>query len=580
MTVTAQLIDLDPPAMTNPQAWARLNDNLTNYADAINNMALGSAGFTFGKTALTGGGTDALDGEDGAALSGDETALVFVGNNPAAVYLYRLDVDNGGTANSPYAIAPATNAGAKRWILAARVPRIWSGSGSPAAGNDGTTGVQPGDKWLYAGDVWLCTDNSTGAAIWRKSYVLGSTGGTACAGNDSRLSDARTPTAHDNSKHSANYITQTDCDSSINTHKSLATSVHGFDVSGNAPPQSHDHTKHSESYVIGNGAITGATKTKVTYDAKGLVTGGADATASDVGAAPSSHGSSNHSGTIGSWSQIDKTTSNVADLTTRSHTALTDKGTNTHDAIDTHLGAAAPHSGHEVTSAKGAASGYASLNSSSKVVQDPANATATATASKIPIADSGGKLDGWISDAASGTKGLVKLTGQLGGSSTSPTVTGLTETSGPTALTVGAIGDGQLIKRSGTTAVGTDLYDTLLFSVSNSGSVITTGTKPCLYRPVDFAGTIVGWTILGHESSGSIVFDIWKAAFSTSALPTVANTITASAKPTVSSAKNATGSTLTGWTTSFSAGDVLVVNVDSCTTFTAAVLALKVRRTV
>ncbi len=35
--------------------------------------------------------------------------------------------------------------------------------------------------------------------------------------------------------------------------------------------------------VSGNAAITGATKTKITYDAKGLVTAGADATAADVG---------------------------------------------------------------------------------------------------------------------------------------------------------------------------------------------------------------------------------------------------------------------------------------------------------
>ena len=41
----------------------------------------------------------------------------------------------------------------------------------------------------------------------------------------------------------------------------------------------------------------------------------------------------------------------------------------------------------------GAASGVASLNASTKVVEDPANATATPAASKIPIADGAGKLD-------------------------------------------------------------------------------------------------------------------------------------------------------------------------------------------
>lgn len=52
----------------------------------------------------------------------------------------------------------------------------------------------------------------------------------------------------------------------------------------------------------------------------------------------------------------------------------------------------------EKTANKGAASGYASLDSNTKVVQDPANATATPTASKLPIAGVGGKLAiGWMS---------------------------------------------------------------------------------------------------------------------------------------------------------------------------------------
>ena len=44
----------------------------------------------------------------------------------------------------------------------------------------------------------------------------------------------------------------------------------------------------------------------------------------------------------------------------------------------------------------GAASGIASLNADSLVVQNPANATATKTASKIPIADGSGYLNTWI----------------------------------------------------------------------------------------------------------------------------------------------------------------------------------------
>lgn len=39
------------------------------------------------------------------------------------------------------------------------------------------------------------------------------------------------------------------------------------------------------------------------------------------------------------WAQINKSTSSIGDITTRSHTLLTDIGTNSHAAIDTHIGA-------------------------------------------------------------------------------------------------------------------------------------------------------------------------------------------------------------------------------------------------
>jgi len=59
-----------------------------------------------------------------------------------------------------------------------------------------------------------------------------------------------------------------------------------------------------------------------------------------------------------------------------------------------------PHNDH--APALGAVSGIATLNGSSLVVQDPANATTTPTAAKIPVADGSGKLAaGWGGAASS-----------------------------------------------------------------------------------------------------------------------------------------------------------------------------------
>jgi hypothetical protein len=57
--------------------------------------------------------------------------------------------------------------------------------------------------------------------------------------------------------------------------------------------------------------------------------------------------------------------------------------------------------------------------------------------------------------------------------------------------------------------------------------------------------------------------------------PTVADTITASAKPTLSSATKAEDSTLTGWSTSVTAGDVIGFKVDSATTVTRVLVEIE-----
>jgi hypothetical protein len=107
-------------------------------------------------------------------------------------------------------------------------------------------------------------------------------------------------------------------------------------------------------------------------------------------------------------------------------------------------------------------------------------------------------------------------------------------------------------------------------AMGDGSAVLSTGMKGRVRCP--WTGTIVGWSLMGSPS-GSATFDIWKANAS---IPSVANTITASAKPSVSSADYAESSTLTGWTTSVSAGDVLAFNADALTLFTELTIQLSI----
>lgn len=113
--------------------------------------------------------------------------------------------------------------------------------------------------------------------------------------------------------------------------------------------------------------------------------------------------------------------------------------------------------------------------------------------------------------------------------------------------------------------------------IDGGGAVITPGVKGFLRVP--FACTITGVTLLSTDpavTAGSIVIDIWKDTYANYP-PTVADTITASAKPTLSSAIKSEDATLTGWTTAIAAGEVLGFKVDSVTTLTRVALSLTVQ---
>ena len=192
-----------------------------------------------------------------------------------------------------------------------------------------------------------------------------------------------------------------------------------------------------------------------------------------------------------------------------------------------------------------------------------AGATEILNASILDIASYGG----FVAEAPTGTttSGMVPQW-----SSTQKTLT--------TGLTVGTSAS-NLVQLDGSAKLPavdgsqlTNVVRNICIYIDNQDDAITTGIKAKIC--IDYACTIQSVTLHGSPS-GSIVIDIWKVNYNN--LPaSVANTITASAKPTISNGIKYQDITLSGWTKSISAGDWLYFNVDSCTTMTNCSIDLKV----
>lgn len=109
-------------------------------------------------------------------------------------------------------------------------------------------------------------------------------------------------------------------------------------------------------------------------------------------------------------------------------------------------------------------------------------------------------------------------------------------------------------------------------TIDNNGVAITTGVKG--FRSSPMAGLIVEARMY-TDLVGSIVVDIWKDTY-VNFPPTVADTITAAAKPTIAAGRTYRDTTLTGWIRQLAAGDIFGFNVDSATTVTRVTLELYV----
>ena len=103
------------------------------------------------------------------------------------------------------------------------------------------------------------------------------------------------------------------------------------------------------------------------------------------------------------------------------------------------------------------------------------------------------------------------------------------------------------------------------------GSALVVGTTAYVRVPV--ACTISEATALADQA-GSVVVDVWVDSYANYP-PTDADSITASAPITITAAAKSTDTTLTGWSTAVSAGDVIAFHIDSCSAITRLQVQLK-----
>ena len=118
--------------------------------------------------------------------------------------------------------------------------------------------------------------------------------------------------------------------------------------------------------------------------------------------------------------------------------------------------------------------------------------------------------------------------------------------------------------------------DILNIGIAGGGLVLETGVVDGADFELPFNGHFVAARLVS-DAVGSIVIDIWKDSYANFP-PTVADTITASAKPTLSAAQRSEDTTLVGWTRNFIKGDWLRFNIDSIATITGCNLTLTVER--
>jgi hypothetical protein len=170
----------------------------------------------------------------------------------------------------------------------------------------------------------------------------------------------------------------------------------------------------------------------------------------------------------------------------------------------------------------------------------------------------------------------VRLTRIAGTEAVTPSAPAITQTSGTTydvmlyRVTVDTSGNLTVVDER---TVASQTF-ALEFVLGDGIGTLTTGVKGFMEMP--FGGVITQVALLA-DAVGSAVVDVWKDTYANYP-PTVADTICASAKPTLSSAQKYLDSTLTGWTKTFAEGDVFGFNVDSASTVKQVTISIRGHR--
>lgn len=220
------------------------------------------------------------------------------------------------------------------------------------------------------------------------------------------------------------------------------------------------------------------------------------------------------------------------------------------------------------------------------VVGNATSGSAAPTALAVGTCSTAGSALNWTTNTGFGcntsiTAAAVPASG-LTGTSLPVGITASSLTSTGT-LTGGATGAGFTVALGTSTLTGTvgasniannELISTIGATFTNGGSTLVNTQKTWVYVP--WAGTINSNTIV-CDQSGSVVFDIKTSSYA--GFPGSLTSIVASAAPTVASAQNSQDATLTGWTTSVTAGTVFQFSVTSATTVTNCTIVLKATRT-